>query len=282
MSERRAAARPKGTSAAPWLRGLWPLGAGLVVALGALALVGPAPAPAEATATAERAALTQEHPAATDCADCHARQAAEWRRSVMAHAVKSPLFNGLESLIEEQVGRDQDCPNGAGILRKASSATACRDRRSGVAVTGSGGEHWCVNCHSPADNTGASSMPAWDGRAGGDARSRRPVRDLLGSRAFEGISCGFCHQVHGPVGGRGGRGYEGNPTWTSFVTGATFPMRPEDQKGLFGIANSGYDLRPDELLVSSRDTRGRSGRGVLYPRLHARPTDGARAYLRSR
>src|SRR6202035_2296468 len=109
----------------------------------------------------------------------------EWRRSVMAHAVKSPLFNALESLIEEQVGRDQDCPNGAGILRKASGSTACRDAASNVAVTGSGGEHWCVNCHSPMEKLDAV-LPPWEGRADGSARSRLPVRDLLGERSIEG------------------------------------------------------------------------------------------------
>src|SRR4029077_15338743 len=85
------------------------------------------------------------------CAGCHARQVAEWRRSVMAHAVKSPLFGALESVVEEQVGRDDRCPNGAGVLRKASAAV-CREEKTGNPLTGTGGEHWCVNCHSAGDN----------------------------------------------------------------------------------------------------------------------------------
>jgi hypothetical protein len=260
---------------------LAPIAAGALVALGALALIAPAPAKPEGKtpAVAPARSLSPADTAAQDCAACHARQAAEWRRSVMAHSVKSPLFNGLESLIEEQVGRDFACPNGAGILRTADPSRACRDTASGIQVTGSGGEHWCVNCHSPAENMGAA-MPAWDGRAGGDPRSRSPVRDLLTDRAMEGISCGFCHEVHGPVGPRGGRGYQGNPTWTSFVTGAVFASRPEDGRGLLGIANSGYDLRPEELLL-----QGRAGGGADDdpddPRVHRRPSASAKAYLRS-
>ncbi len=209
--------------------------------------------------------LTQAHTAAADCAACHPRQAAEWRRSVMAHAVKSPLFNALESLIEEQVGRDESCPGGAGILRKASGATACRDAQSGAAITGSGGEHWCVNCHSPAEKLDVA-LPPWEGRAGGDPRTRRPVRDLLGERGMEGVSCGFCHQVHGPVPARGAArgGYEGNATWTSFVTGATFAARPEDGRGLTGIGNSGYELRPGDFLLG-RGAPGEAQRGRAPP-----------------
>ncbi|WP_437694137.1 serine/threonine protein kinase [Sorangium sp. So ce176] len=271
---------------------LWPLapvGAGALVAAAALALTRGAPerAAPRTVAVAPVAPLAQQETAAEDCAACHGRQAAEWRRSVMAHSVKSPLFNALESLIEEQVGRDADCPHGAGILRKVDPARACRDRGSGVAVTGSGGEHWCVNCHSPAENLDAA-MPAWDGRPGGDPRARLPVRDLLTRRGLEGISCGFCHQVHGPVGPRGRLGYQGNPTWTSFVTGAVFPARPEDARGLLGIANSGYDLRPEELLLTAgQRPDGRAGRpsagsaGGDDPIVHGRPSASAKAYLRS-
>jgi eukaryotic-like serine/threonine-protein kinase len=42
---------------------------------------------------------------AARCETCHPRQTAEWRRSVMAHASRSPLFQALELLIEEEVGR---------------------------------------------------------------------------------------------------------------------------------------------------------------------------------
>jgi hypothetical protein len=270
------------------LAGYWPIGAGLLIALGAVSLLGPAaPPPPKIIAVAPASPLADGQTTAEDCAACHGRQAAEWRRSVMAHAVKSPLFNALESLIEEQVGRDFDCPNGAGILRKVDPSTACRDRTSGVAVTGSGGEHWCVNCHSPAEKLGGP-LPAWDGRPGGDPRTRQPVRDLLSTQAIEGISCGFCHQVHGPVGPRGSRGYQGNPTWTSFATGAVFLARPEDGRGLFGIANSGYDLRPESLLIRGARNGFASPAalptelsGAPDPVVHLRPSSSTAAYLRS-
>jgi hypothetical protein len=280
---RSGSAEGKPRSAMDHVKAFWPLGLGAAIAIAAVATLKPAPEPPRPAAkVSPEVPLAASETTAQDCASCHTRQSAEWRRSVMSHSVKSPLFNALESLIEEQVGRDFDCPNGAGILRRADGATACRNRESGVAVTGSGGEHWCVNCHSPADNL-ASTMPAWDGRAGGDPRSRRPVRDLLSERALEGISCAFCHQVHGPVGPRGSRGYQGNPTWVSFETGAVFPMRPEDGRGLFGIANSGYDLRPEELLIS-RSGAARDavlGGGGVEPVVHGRPSASARSYLKS-
>lgn len=257
-----------------------PIAIGTIVALVALALIRPAAKPEGRQATiAPRKPLAVGETTAQDCAACHARQAAEWRRSVMAHAAKSPLFNALESLIEEQVGRDFECPNGAGILRRADPARACRDATSGVTVTGSGGEHWCVNCHSPAENLD-TAMPPWDGRAGGEPRSRRPVRELLTERALEGISCGFCHQVHGPVGPRGGRGYQGNSTWTSFVTGAVFAARPEDGRGLLGIGNSGYELRPEELILQGRLGVDAAG-DPDDPGVHRRPSASAKAYLRT-
>lgn len=274
----RAPRVPSGRRAAllasAWARRSWPLAIGVGVAIAAFAQLAPKPTrPAKTASVAAAAPLTASQTAATDCASCHPRQAAEWRRSVMAHSVKSPLFNALESLIQEQVGRDVDCPNGAGILRKTNGAVACRDRQTGLPVSGSGGEHWCVNCHSPADNLG-SSMPVWEGRPGGSAASRLPVRDLLGDRALEGISCGFCHQVHGPVGRQGSGGYEGNPTWTSFVTGQVYPARPEDRAGVFGIANSGYDLRPEAFLSRASDDDDDLT-------AHARPSDETRAYLAS-
>lgn len=213
---------------------------------------------------------------ATDCASCHARQVSEWRRSVMGHSVKSPLFNALESLIEEQVGRDFDCPNGAGILRRTSPETACRDRNTGLPISGSGGEHWCVNCHSPSE-TLQNQMPVWQGLANGDPRSRFPVRDIVDDRTMEGISCGFCHQVHGPVNPRSG-GYQGNATWTSFLSGRVFESRPEDRTGSFGIANSGYDLQPLAFLLGrSEPPPGPGG----APLVHKRPDTAMKSHLRS-
>ncbi|MDC0743503.1 hypothetical protein [Polyangium mundeleinium] len=271
-----------------WISAGLPIGAGLLVAALAFSRLAPAPAEAPKQEIAPLTPISTVGTTSEACASCHPRQAAEWRRSVMAHSVKSPLFNGLESLIEEQVGRDEDCPNGAGILRRVNASTACRNRQSGVAVTGSGGEHWCVNCHSPAEKI-ERPLPAWDGRVGGDPATRKPVRDLLGAQGIEGISCVFCHTVHGPVGGRGGgrSGYEGNPTWTSFVTGAVFPARPEDNRGLFGIANSGYELRNEELfLENSRAPRPIASASAgspdnVDPLVHRRPSESANAYLRT-
>jgi hypothetical protein len=270
------------------------LGGLALIAVAGLAAWGPGGDGTAATAGAAsaRPAVGAERPlgptetAAGDCAGCHPRHAAEWGHSVMGHAVKSPLFNALEMLIEEQVGRDRDCPNGAGILRRAPPGRECRDARSGLAVTGSGGEHWCVHCHAPTDTLGGS-VPAWEGRADGDPRTRQPVRALIGARALEGISCGFCHQTHGPVGPAGSGGYEGNPTWTSFATGARFLARPEDGRGLFGIANSGYRLDPRELVLLGAGVRGFDPARVVLSGVtsgapvHARPTEASRRYLAS-
>ncbi|MSP26705.1 MAG: hypothetical protein EXR75_16500 [Myxococcales bacterium] len=216
---------------------------------------------------------------AQDCGACHPREVAEWRDSVMAHAAKSPLFNSLELLIEEQIGRDRDCPEGAGVLRRAG-ADACRDPTSGALVTGAGGEHWCINCHAPGENL-ASTVRPWSGRAGG-RRDRLSVVEAVSPASREGISCAFCHQVHGPVGPSESGGYLGNDSWVSFVSGTRFTFRPEDQIGRFGIGNSGYQLDPSELLL-----KGDGGGGARVAALpggvvaHARPSESARAYLRS-
>jgi hypothetical protein len=247
-------------------------------------LAGDAPPPAETSPTLQKpnignlAPLDREHTSPDDCASCHPRQTAEWKRSVMGHSAKSPLFQALEILIEEQVGRSDDCPGGAGVLRTADSRTACRDPNTNLPITGSGGELWCANCHTPRENLGAV-LPTWDGRSF-DPSSRRPLRDLQPASTTEGIDCGFCHQVHGPVrpGNERAGLYEGNPTWTSFVTGLSFAMRPEDRRGLPGIANSGYQLDPAELLV---DAAGRGDAPTVPGDVHRRPSDEARAYLRS-
>ncbi len=226
------------------------------------------PAPAPALARAPMQTTTAE-----TCAPCHARHVAEWQRSVMAHASRSPLFGALESLVEEQIGRDERCPNGAGVLRKRGT-DSCRDERTGQSLTGAGGEHWCVNCHAAADNLG-SVMPPWSAASFSSA-ARKPLRDLLAAQALEGISCAVCHQSIGPVHGRGTARYEGNPTWTSAVTGASFSMRPEDGRGLFGISNSGYQL-DRESLVTTRLGAGTSG----DPIVHKRASTEARAYVAS-
>jgi hypothetical protein len=225
-----------------------------------------------------RAPLDELHTSPDDCASCHPRQSAEWKRSVMGHAAKSPLFQGLEILIQEQVGRNDFCPNGAGILRTADPRTACRDPNTGIAITGSGGALWCVNCHTPRENLGAV-LPAWDGFSLASS-SRRPLRDIQPESTHEGIDCGFCHQVHGPV--RPGNErlglYEGNPSWISTVTGLSFAMRPEDRLGIGGIANSGYFLDAAELLVGAST---RPDAELVSGGVHRRPSPEARAYLGS-
>lgn len=247
----------------------------LVPLLGGLAAVGlapsdPAPAPRSTPSVGAATALAQTETMADDCAGCHPEHAAQWHGSVMAHSVKSPLFGALEILIQEQVGKDDDCPGGAGVLREAG-AGACVDPVSGVRETGTGGALWCVNCHAPGENL-QPAMPAWDGRAASSA-SRRPVVDLLPRQSLEGIGCVFCHEVDGPARpGNEARGeYEGNPDWISPVTGRRFFARPEDRAGKPGIGNSGYHLDPGAL------TRGTP----IVPGGHARPDASSADYLQS-
>lgn len=284
--DRRGAARTRGepedrrAGGSRALARMWPIAAAVLVAGLSLALLAPPRDRPRAAVVGAEKALGADQIRSQECAQCHSRQASEWRRSVMAHALKSPLFNALEMAIEEQFARSFDCPNGAGALRRADSRTACRDPRTGLTLTGTGGEHWCISCHSPVENL-ENRMPAWDGRVAGDSNTRRPPRDLLGDLGMEGISCAFCHQVHGPVGPRGSRGYQGNPTWTSPVTGVTFASRPEDARGLFGIANSGYDLRPEELLLGAGARQNTVSPGAVDPVVHGRPSGAASSYLRS-
>lgn len=254
-------------------RALVPLGA-FVMGAGLLAL-----RPRAAHDEREVASTTARPPSAqaialndaASCATCHPRQAAEWQRSVMAHAATSPLFQSLESAIEEQIGRSDRCPDGGGALRRVDPSTACRDEETGRLVTGTGGEHWCVNCHAPLESR-EQVMPAW----GGSSRNKLPSRELLNDRGREGISCLFCHQVHGPS--APGRGFQGNPTWRSPFTGATFDARPEasdTRAPRLGIGNSGYDLSGASLFNGLDQSARAAGRP------HGRPDEATRAYLRS-
>ncbi len=270
-SDRKRAGNPPGPAAArlglPQLgrRGVWSVAAGLLIAAGALAAPGPRTTPRR---TPRAAPLRDTGVSA--CASCHPSEVAQWKRSVMAHASKSPLFGALESAVEEQVGRSFTCPNGAGVLRRPAT-DACRDERTGLVVTGTGGEGWCINCHAPGENLRASA-PAWSAvRQDG---SREPLVDLLARPSLEGISCAVCHQTVGPVGehGRHTGAYEGNPTWTSPLTGQVFASRPEDLAGTPGIANSGYDLEAGLLL-----DRARPG----DPTPHGHADAAAESYLRS-
>ncbi len=234
-----------------------PIVAGLVLG-GAAIAAGRPDEPAKAAApktTLSREPLARS--TAETCAPCHARQVAEWQRSVMAHAVRSPLFESLESVVEEQVGRDERCPNGAGVLRRGGG-DVCRDERTGIATTGSGGEHWCVNCHAASDNL-SSSVPPWSAVA--NSQARKPLRDVLSAQAKEGISCAVCHQAIGPV--HGTSGYQGNATWISSQTGAVFRMRPEDGSGTTGISNSGY-LLDERSFLSPRLGAGGAGDPIVH------------------
>jgi eukaryotic-like serine/threonine-protein kinase len=279
-AEARARAIPaRRVAPSRWLAAV-PIALGLALAA---ALVATAAAPAKSTIAATPLPMRPSPPLTSatsqECTACHARQVAEWQRSVMAHAVRSPLFGALESVVEEQVGKDERCPNGAGILRRIGG-DVCRDERTGITLTGSGGEHWCVNCHAPGENLGRDgrgSMPAWS--AFSDRRARAPIRDLVAASSLEGISCAGCHTTIGPVAAHGalgraqGASYEGNPTWTSFVTGQTFRARPEDFQGRAGIANSGYQLDGRSFFGASL--------GLGEPIVHRRASNETRAYLSS-
>jgi hypothetical protein len=254
-----------------------PLG-GAAVALAAM-LWSPGQAPATRPAIGP---ARMEGTRAADCAPCHAREVAQWSASAMAFAARSPLVGALESLVEEQVGRDSTCPNGAGVLR-VRGGDACVDARSGVATTGAGGEHWCVNCHAPGENL-RGAMPPWSAR--GDARARAPMRDLLPAESREGISCAGCHSTVGPVAAHAARtrGYEGNPTWTSAATGLTFLSRPEDARGLTGIANSGYRLDARLLLGAAAGASAPAAAWSMPAdgsRVHPAPPDATARYLAS-
>lgn len=246
----------------------------VVASLGATLLLLRLLRPAEAPRARGREPL-RFGDSAERCASCHPRQTAEWRRSVMAHAVDSPLFQSLELLIEEQVGRSARCPEGAGVLRRRQVGSDCRDLESGQSVTGSGGEGWCVNCHAPGQNL-AARVPTWSAAERGP--DNRPLGELLATAGRDGIGCTFCHQVAGPVraGAREHGGYEGNPTWSSLVTGLTFSARVGSFEQRNGIANSGYRLEPDVLLAA-----GLSSEDLVPGGAHARTPAEAARYLRS-
>src|SRR5262249_17912167 len=64
----------------------------------------------------------------------------------------------------------------------------------------------------------------------------------------------------------GAAAYQGNPTWTSPVTGAVFRMRPEDGTGVRGIGNSGY-LLDDRVLLAASLGKGGSGDPIVHRRV---------------
>src|SRR5262245_17179476 len=230
--------------------------------------------PTERSVRPERAPLAFDD-TSRSCEGCHPRHTAEWRRSVMAHASRSPLFQSLEMLIEESVGKSSSCPEGAGVLRRRG-VDECRDPQTGLVVTGSGGEGWCVSGHAPGENLGRR-LPSWsaDSALG---RDNRPLGELLSPAGLEGIGCTACHQVHGPVfsGALARGGYEGNPSWTSFETGRAFSFRPTAEDRRFGISNSGYRLEPGVLLALSA-----SASELVAGGAHGRVAPETREYLRS-
>jgi hypothetical protein len=69
----------------------------------------------------------------------------------------------------------------------------------------------------------------------------------------------------------------------SFVTGRFFAARPEDARGQLGIANSGYQLDPTELLLTAsvRDASRLARAGPDGFASHLRPSEQARRYLAS-
>jgi len=252
-----------------------PLVGGLGLAAALASVVEPPPSPPPPPSVHSSTPLSLEETRAEDCASCHPQQVSQWTQSVMAHSAKSPMFQALEIVIEEQVGKSFDCPEGAGILRGADPRTACRDRESGLAITGSGGALWCVNCHAGGE-TVRQGLPAWDGRSARSG-SRQPLQDLLPAATMDGISCLVCHASSGPVrpGNEAAGRYEGNPDWVSFLTGQRFSARPEDARGQFGIANSGYFLDLRTFIA------GFGGVGLVPGGAHLRSTPQTREYLQS-
>jgi hypothetical protein len=209
--------------------------------------------------------------AARACETCHPQKTAEWRRSGMAHAADSPLFLALEMLVEEQVGRSAECPLGAGILRTPGAEVACRDPRSGRAVTGSGGEGWCVNCHAPGQNLGAMA-PGWSARPG----ENRPLSSLFSPAGRDGVGCTACHQMRRPH-DSSRAGYEGNPSWRSPETGRLFSFRTTVEERRDRIGNSGYALDPAVLLALAGD----DPRELVPGGAHRRLSTADRDYLAS-
>jgi hypothetical protein len=211
------------------------------------------------------------------CGSCHAREVAEWSRSAMAFSAKSPLYGGLESLVEEQFAKSDTCPNGAGVLRAAGS-DSCVDPRTRIAITGTGGEDWCVNCHSPGvnlDSKTSKPMATWS--ALGSSASRAPASELLSETAKEGVSCIACHTSTHGANRAASNVYSGNGQWTSPFTGSLFSSRPEDASGKFGIANSAYFL---DARAFFRDSISKQA-SADDPIVHRVATDAARAYRAS-
>lgn len=248
-----AAATPKPRRVPAWL------GAGLAIAIAAPVawLAGGALRTTETSTPSLRPAeaLPASQTLPTDCASCHTRQAMEWRRSIMGQAAISPLFQSLEMLIEEQVGRSDRCPNGAGVLRFVDLQTACTVEGTGRPITGAGGEGWCINCHSPLTNLGDQVAP-WDATSERSDR-RQPLKSMLSEPAKHGIDCAFCHQVTRGVANddlAAGQ-YLGNANWRSFLADKTFDMRPEAPKTP-GIANSAYHLAGDAFVADEASERG--------------------------
>lgn len=225
--------------------------------------------------------LRSDRLTAETCAPCHEKEFSEWRRSVMAFAAKSPLYVSLESAVEEQVERSDRCPSGAGVLRRAGAASAACIAPTGVSVTGSGGEQWCVNCHAPLEHL-ESAGPGWNAQAASRQGAAGPtLPEALGAAGRDGVTCVACHASVGPVAVHAARfagngsnpTYEGNPSWRSLRTGAEFLMRPEDARGIPGISNSGFRLAGGSFFTTRIDASSAI--------VHARPSRAHHDYLES-
>ena len=188
----------------------------------------------------------------------------------MAHAVESPLFGSLEMLIEEQVGRDRRLSRRRGHPARRRR-DPCADPRTGLPITGSGGERWCVNCHAPGENLAAAVAAVGCARratraAGAAARSAAARVD--GGHLLRGVSS---DDGPGAARRRRTRATRRGPRRTPATR---LHARPEDQRGVFGIGNSGYLLDPRALIAAGRD-RGR------WRASHGSPTPRARTVARA-
>ena len=118
--------------------------------------------------TSEAAALVGAFDSAEDCANCHRTLTEQWRRSMHAHAMTSPLMIAQTNQVVAQILKDQATPDPKEI---------------------------CVNCHGPigAALTEQADLPL-------AAAALGPDETLLN----EGVSCVVCHAWDGTSVSAGG------------------------------------------------------------------------------
>ena len=168
---------------------------------------------------------------------------------------EEPALPGARELIEEQVGRDATARTAPASCARAG-AGACPEPRTGLA----------------GHRLGRRALVRQLPRAGREPRAPRCRRGTAVARpvaragrcatcsprgSMEGISCAVCHQVARPgAARRRRRRLRGQPDLDLVRAPARASrMRPEDARGQFGIANSGYLLDPRELLGQRRRPR---------------------------